>query len=98
MRSTSILYGIVVIVVVGMLLYSFSPSLVPALMNTPQKSAYTVKSKQALKKKPCACCDKKQKRINQMMHQWLNEKPEEVSSNKELSVTSAETERTDIVR
>lgn len=98
MKNMSILYGIAIIAVIGIVVCSVSSSIVPALMDTPQKSAYRVKFKQALNKKPCACCDKKQKRVNQMMHQWFNDKPKEFSSNKELSATGAETERTNIVR
>jgi hypothetical protein len=93
MKNMHILYGIVVIAVVGIFVCSISSSIVPTLMDTPQQSAYTSKSKQALKKKACACCDEKQKRMREMMREWLNEKPQENSSNKEVSATDAAPER-----
>ncbi len=92
MKNTSILYGIAVFAVVGILVCSVSSSIVPALMDTPQQSTYTAKSKQALKEKPCACCDEKAKLTSKMMREWLNEKSQKDSSNKELSATGAEPE------
>ena len=94
----SILCGIAILAIVGILVYCVSYTSGTVQVDTPQQSAYTAKSKQALKKKSCACCDEKQKRVKKMMREWLNEKPQENSSNKEISVTGAEPERTDIVR
>ena len=93
MKNMYLLYGIAIIAVVGIFVCSISSSIVPTLMDTPQQSAYTSKSKQALKKKACACCDEKQKRMREMMREWLNEKPQENSSNKEVSATDAAPER-----
>ena len=56
MKNMSILYGIAIIAVIGIVVCSVSSSIVPAPMDTPQQSAYTVKSKQALKKTSCASC------------------------------------------
>ena len=93
MKNTSFLYGIVVIAVVGIFVCSISSSIVPTLMDTPQQSAYTSKSKQALKKKACACCDEKEKQMSKMMREWLNKKSQGKPSNKEVSATDAAPER-----
>ncbi|MCE2401702.1 hypothetical protein J4G08_12565 [Candidatus Poribacteria bacterium] len=99
MKNINILYGIAILAVIGILVYCVSYTNGTARVDTPQQSAaYTAKSKQALKKKSCACCDKKKTRMHKMMRQWLNEKPQENLSNKEVSVTVADPERTQIVR
>ncbi len=98
MKNMSILYGIAILAVVGILVYCVSYTSGTVQVDTPQQSAYTAKSKQALKKKSCACCDEKQKRTREMMRQWLNEKPQENLSNKEVSATDADPERAQIVR
>lgn len=97
MKNIYILYSIAIIAVVGILVYCVSYTGGTVQVDTPQQSGYTAKSKQALKKKSCACCDDK-KRMEKMMRQWLNEKPQENPSNKAVSATVAETERTQIVR
>ena len=98
MKNMSILYGIAIIAVVGILVYCVSYTSGTASTDTPQQLVNTAKQKQALKKKSCACCDKKKTRMHKMMRQWLNEKPQENLSNKEVSVTVADPERTQIVR
>lgn len=61
MKNMSLLYGIAIIAVIGIIVCSVSSSIVPALMDIPQQSAYTVKSKQASKKTSCTACDEKEK-------------------------------------
>jgi hypothetical protein len=97
MKKMHILYGIVILAVVGILVYCASYTSGTVQVDTPQQSTYTAKSKQPLKKKSCACCDDK-KRMREMMRQWLNEKPQENPSNKEVSATVADPERAQIVR
>ena len=98
MKNMSILYGIAIIAVVGILVCCVSYTSGTASTDTPQQLANTARSKQALQKKSCACCDEKQKRMEKMMREWLNEKPQENSSNKAVSATVAENERAQIVR
>ncbi len=98
MKNMHILYGIAILAVVGILVCGVSSTIDTAPMDTPQQLVNTTKQKQALKKKSCACCDEKGKRMSKMMRQWLNEKPQENLSNKEISVTVADPERTQIVR
>ena len=98
MKNMSILYSIAIIAVVGILVCCVSYTSGTAPMDTPQQTVYTAKFKQALKRKSCACCDEKQKRMREMMRQWLNEKPQANPSNKEVSATGADLERTQIVR
>jgi hypothetical protein len=98
MKNMYLLYGIAIIAVVGIFVCSVRFTSGTSSMDTPQQSAYTSKSKQALKKKSYACCDEKQKRMREMMRQWLNEKPQENPSNKEISATDAETKRAQIAR
>ena len=98
MKNMYLLYGIAIIAVVGIFVCSVRFTSGTSPMDTPQQSAYTAKSKQALKKKSCACCDEKQKRMGRMVREWINEKPQENSSNKEVSATVAENERAQIVR
>lgn len=97
MKNMSILYGIAIIAVIGIVVCSVSSSIVPALMDTPQQSAYTtVTSTQAITS--CASCDEKDKRMREMMRQWLNEKAQEHPSNKKMSVKGSDTEQTQVVR
>ena len=98
MKNMYILSSIAIIAVVGILVCCVSYTSGTAETDTPQQLANTAKSKQALKKKSCACCDEKQKRTREMMRQWLNEKPQENPSNKEVSSKGAETEQAQIVR
>jgi hypothetical protein len=93
MKNMYLLYGIAIIAVVGIFVCSVRFTSGTSPMDTPQQSAYTAKSKQALKKKSCACCDEKQKRMGRMVREWINEKPQENSSNKEVSATDAAPER-----
>jgi hypothetical protein len=73
MKNTYILYGIALLAIVGILV-----CFVGYAIDTPQQPASNmVPPTQAVKKKSCACCDEKQKRMDQMMRQWLNEKPQE---------------------
>ncbi|MDE0484023.1 MAG: hypothetical protein OXI67_15705 [Candidatus Poribacteria bacterium] len=90
MKNISTLYSIAIIAVVGIFVCFISYTSGTAPTDTPQQSTYTVKSKQALKKKSCACCDEKQKSTREMMRQWLNEEAQENSSNKEVSATVAD--------
>ena len=85
MKNMSILYGIAIIAVIGIVVCSVSSSIVPVLMDSPQQSAYKVKSQQAFKKTSCASCDEKDKRMRERMRQWLNEKSQENPSNKKMS-------------
>ena len=87
MKNMHILYGITILAVIGIL-----TCFIGYATDTPQQSAYTTKSNQALKKKPCPCCDEKQKRMEKMMREWLNEKPQEAPLNKEVSATVSEPE------
>lgn len=98
MKNVYVLYGIAIIATVGILVCCVRYTNGKAPMDTPQQSAYTAKSKQALKKRSCACCDDKQKRMQKMMREWLNEKPQENLSNKEVSANVADPERSQIVR
>lgn len=98
MKNMSILYGIAILAVVGILVCCVSYTGGTASTDTSQQSVNTEKQKQALKRKSCACCDEKQKLVKKMMYEWLNEKPQENPSNKEVSATDAAPERTDIVR
>ena len=52
MKNMYLLYGIAIIAVVGIFVCSVRYTSGTSPMDTPQQSAYTVKSKQALKKKP----------------------------------------------
>ena len=98
MKNMYILYSIAIFAIVGILVCCVSYTSGTASTDTPQQPVYTAKSKQALKKKPCACCDEKQKRMREMMRQWLGEKPQENLSNKEVSATVADPERAQTVR
>ena len=98
MKNMYTLYSIAIIAVVGILVCCVIYTSGTASMDTPQHSTYTPKSKQALKKKTCACCDEEQKRMVRMVREWINEKPQENSSNKAVSATVAENERAQIVR
>ena len=87
-----ILYGIAIISVVGILCLciSYTDGTVP--IDTPQQKTYSANPKRTLKKKSCVCCDDKQKRMHEMMREWLNEKPQANLSNKVLSATGADPE------
>ena len=97
MKNMYILSSIAIIAVVGILVCSVSYTSGTALMDTSVQAS-TSTSKQALKKKSCPCCDEKQKRMREMMREWLNEKPQENPSNKAVSATGADPEQTQIVR
>ncbi len=98
MKNMYILYSIAIFAIVGVLVCCVSYTSGTASTDTPQQLVNTAKPKQALKKKSCACCDDKQKRMREMIRQWLNEKPQENPSNKAVSATGAEPERAQIVR
>ncbi len=92
MKNMYILYSIAIFAIVGVLVCCVSYTSGTASTDTPQRLANTDKPK-TLKKKPCACCDEKQERMREMMRQWINEKPQKKSLNKEVSVTIANPER-----
>ena len=79
MKNMYLLYGITILAVVGIFVCSVRFTSGTSPMDTPQQSAYTAKSKKALKKKSCACCDEKGKHMSKMMREWLNEKSQEQS-------------------
>lgn len=78
MKNTSVLYGIAILTVVcivacfvGYATDNTSPDMFK------QPASQMTKRTQAVKKKSCACCDEKQKRVNEMVREWINEKPQE---------------------
>lgn len=90
MKTMFVFFGLAIIVVVGILLQDFSFTTGTVSIDTSQQSVYMAKFKRSVKKKSCACCDKKPNRINRMMHQWFSEKPKENVSDKEYSAIVAE--------
>ena len=94
----SVLYSIAIIAFVGIIVCCVSYTSDTVSTDSPQQSTHTAKPKQALKKKICAGCDEKQERLKKMMREWLNEKPQEKPSNKEVSAPVADPELTQIVR
>lgn len=82
MKKTYSLYGLAILAVVGILTcflgYAIDPP--PATLYT-QTDTSIANPKRAIKKDPCPCCDEKQKRMNKMMREWLNEEQQENSSN-----------------
>lgn len=78
MKNTSVLYGIAILAVVCILAcfvgYA-TDNTSPDMFKQP--ASQMANRAQAVKRKSCACCDEKQERMNEMLREWINEKPQE---------------------
>lgn len=79
MRSTHFLYGVVILVVVGIFAYSTGYITDTQPIDTSRQQEYETKPIQTVKNRSCPCCAEEEKRRREMLRQWLDENSQENS-------------------
>ena len=78
MKNTSVLYSIAILAIVCIVACFVGYATDNTSLNMFKRPASQMTNRtQSVKKKSCACCDEKQERVNEMLREWINEKPQE---------------------
>lgn len=79
MRSTHCLYGVVILVVVGIFACYVGYTTDTRPIDTSRQQEYETKPRQTVKNRSCTCCAEVERRRCEMLHPWPDENSQENS-------------------